>query len=221
MAAEPAKIKIENLDAQNDADKELKVQFNPPEYSIRKGSQISEIAIPGLDSPLLQFIRGNNETLTLKLFFDSTDEGTDVREQTKKFYKLAKMDTHTHALPKCRISWGKTGRIKGDNATDFIGIVESINQDFTLFNADGTPMRAELELTFKEYRTLEEQIKELHSYTRSRSIKRGDTLSSIAAREYNDPGEWRIIAEKNNILDPRDLTPGQVIEVPPLNGSDQ
>ena len=115
MAEEPAKIKIKNLDT----NEELTVQYNPPEYTLSKGAQISEIAIPGLDSPLLQFIRGTNERLTLRLFFDTTDEGTDVREKTKHFYKLAKINSDIHAVPRCRISWGKSGRLKGDNDTDF------------------------------------------------------------------------------------------------------
>jgi nucleoid-associated protein YgaU len=208
-------IKIENLDAKEKLEKEIPVQYNPPEYSLTKGAHISEIGIPGLDSPLLQFIRGTNERLTLKLFFDTTDKGTDVRKETAKFYKLAKIDKHTHALPKCRISWGKSGKIKGDK-NDFVGIVENINQNFTLFKPDGSPLRAELELTFKEYRTLKEQIQELKSYTRTRIIKRGDILSGIAAEEYNEPGEWRTIAQENNIQNPKELTPGKIIKIPPL-----
>ena len=50
----------------------IPVQFNPPELTLSKGAQIAEIAIPGLDSPILQFIRGQNEKLTLDLFFDTT-----------------------------------------------------------------------------------------------------------------------------------------------------
>lgn len=211
MATEPARMKIKNLET----NEEVPVQYNPPDYSLSKGAQIAEIAIPGIDSPLLQFIRGTNEKLTLKLFFDTTDKQTDVREETKKFYKLAKMDEITHAVPRCRISWGKSGMIKGDK-TDFVGIAENINQNFTLFKSDGTPIRAELELTFREYKTLEEQIGKPKSYTRTRIVKRGDTLSSIAGEEYNDPAEWRRIARKNNILNPRVLIPGTIIEIPSL-----
>lgn len=211
FSSEPAKMIIEN----NETGEEITVSYNPTEYSLAKGAQIAEIGIPGLDSPLLQFIRGTNERLTLRLFFDTTDDQTDVREKTQDFYKLAKMDEKTHALPRCVVYWGECGMIKGDK-THFMGIVENINQNFTLFNSNGIPLRAELEMTFREYRTLEEQVKELHSYTRTRSIKRGDTLSRIAAEEYQDPGEWRIIAEKNNITDPKTLTPGQVIEIPPF-----
>lgn len=211
MLGEPAKIMITNLET----DEELTVQYNPPDYNLTKGAQIAEIAIPGLDSPLLQFIRGTNEKITLKLFFDTTDDGIDVREKTEPFYNLAKMDPETHAVPRCWITWGEAGMIKGDYS-DFIGIAENVSQNFTLFNSDGTPLRAELEITFREYKTLEEQLQKPKSYTRIRVAQRGDTLSSIAAEEYKDPNEWRTLAEKNTIANPRKLTPGIIIEIPPL-----
>jgi nucleoid-associated protein YgaU len=211
LLGEPAKIMIMNLETGED----LTVQYNPPDYSLSKGAQIAEIAIPGLDSPLLQFIRGTNEKITLRLFFDTTDEGTDVREKTKSFYNLAKMDPETHAVPQCWITWGEAGMIKGDYS-DFYGIVENVSQNFTLFSTDGIPLRAELELTFREYKTLEEQLRKPKSYTRTRVIQQGDTLSSIAADEYHDPNEWRILAEENKMNNPRKLTPGTIIEIPPL-----
>ena len=211
MLGEPAKIRITNLETYE----ELPVQYNPPDYNLTKGAQIAEIAIPGLDSPLLQFIRGTNEKITLKLFFDTTDDRSDVREKTKSFYNLAKMDPETHAVPRCWITWGDAGMIKGDYS-DFIGIAENVSQNFTLFDSDGIPLRAELEVTFREYKTLEEQLQKPKSYTRVRVAQRGDTLSSIAAEEYQDPNEWRTLAEKNTINNPRKLTPGTIIEIPPL-----
>ena len=53
----------------------VKVQFNPTEFTLNKGTQTAEVPIPGLDSPILQFVRGQSETLTLDLFFDSTETG--------------------------------------------------------------------------------------------------------------------------------------------------
>ena len=52
----------------------ITVQFNPGEYSFDKKVQIAEIAIPGLDSPIQQFVRGQAERLTLDLFFDATEQ---------------------------------------------------------------------------------------------------------------------------------------------------
>src|SRR4051812_43009515 len=74
----------------------ITVQFNPAEYSLSKGAQIAEIAIPGIDSPILQFVRGQNEKLTLELFFDTTQGGMgeepvqDVRDLPTPVYQLVK-----------------------------------------------------------------------------------------------------------------------------------
>ena len=63
----------------------IPVTFNPTEYTLNKGVQVAEIAIPGLDSPILQFVRGQSETLTLDLFFDSTDSGMDESATSPTF----------------------------------------------------------------------------------------------------------------------------------------
>ena len=43
------------------------VMFNPERYTVNKGVQIAEIGIPGLDSPILQFVRGQNESPTCRM----------------------------------------------------------------------------------------------------------------------------------------------------------
>src|SRR5262249_56354057 len=47
-------------------------------------------------------------------------------------------------------------------------------------------------------------------------VRRGDTLSSIAAAEYSDPSQWRPIAHHNGLEDPLDLRPGMVLLLPAL-----
>ncbi len=42
-------------------------------------------------------------------------------------------------------------------------------------------------------------------------MKPGDTIDSIANREYGDPKTWRFIADTNNLDDPKDLRPGQAL----------
>lgn len=51
-----------------------------------------------------------------------------------------------------------------------------------------------------------------NSYT----VKSGDTLSAIAARELGDPNRWQEIADLNGIQDPRALRVGQVLQLPPV-----
>jgi nucleoid-associated protein YgaU len=212
----------------------LTVSYNPTELTFSKSAQIAEIPIPGLDAPILQFVRGQSETLTVDLFFDTTDKGmgddaTPVTVETDRFYQLIKIDRETHAPPVCRFLWGDTGapgtRMDGTFASQnrkegFQFIVESVKQRFTLFSPNGRPLRATLSVTMKEYRSLEEQINEIffHSpdHTNVHVVQRGDTLSRIAADRYDDPAQWRAIAVHNDIDDPLELVPGRPLEVPPI-----
>jgi hypothetical protein len=210
----------EAIDASRGLKANFPVLFNPSEYTLAKGAQIAEIGIPGIDSPLLQFVRGQNEKLTLDLFFDTTESGldenaTDVRTLTKGFYQLVKIQPKTHAPPRVRFYWGQ--------GLSFKAIVESVQQKFNLFNPVGVPLRATLTVSFREYKTLEEQIQELNlqssDVTKRRVVRKGDTLNRIAAEEYGDPHLWRPIADQNQAIlpDPRRLTPGMVLEIPPTD----
>ena len=60
------------------------VLFNPEAYSLTKDVNYAHIGVPGLGAPVLQFVHGNAETLTLELFLDTYEENRDVREETSK-----------------------------------------------------------------------------------------------------------------------------------------
>ncbi|MBK9749021.1 MAG: peptidoglycan-binding protein [Anaerolineae bacterium] len=219
----------EALNSNRGLKEEMFVLFNPTEYAISKGAQIAEIGIPGLDNPLLQFVRGQNTKLTLELFFDTTDSGMgedarDVRELTAPFFELVRIQPETHAPPRIQFMWGSPGK-PFDKANDFKAIVESVNQKFTLFAPNGNPLRATLSLTLREYKSIQEQVEELKlnspDHTKRRMVKRGETLSQIAWEEYRDPQMWRVIAEANRLTNLRDLTPGTELELPAIEpGSD-
>jgi nucleoid-associated protein YgaU len=51
---------------------------------------------------------------------------------------------------------------------------------------------------------------------RSYTVKKGDSLSKIAKREYGDAQQWRRIYEANRdlIKDPDLIHPGQVLQIP-------
>lgn len=210
----------------------IDVQFNPTEFTLNKGVQMAEIAIPGLDSPLLQFVRGQAETLVFDLFFDTTESGmglgaTSVTTQTDRIYQLMKIDPSGHAPPVVAFLWNSkfpgadvSDEVGNQKRTCFQGIIESIRQRFTLFTPEGIPLRAVLTVTMKEYKTLHEQLDQLNlnspDRTQSHVIRQGETLAGIAARHYRLPGEWRAIASENEIDDPRRLVVGAFLTVPPI-----
>lgn len=215
----------------------IEVQYNPTELSYDKSAQFAEITIPGLDAPLQQFVRGQAEKLTLDLFFDTTDQGmgenaTSVTTLTDRIYQLVKIEPTRHAPPICTFVWNDqfpgsslggaaTGAASGNQRRNgFTCIVESVKQKFTLFSPAGVPLRATLTVALREYKTLDEQLAQLNlsspDRTHSHVIQRGETLSGIAGQLYRRPGEWRLIAAANNIEDPRRLTAGTFLTVPPI-----
>jgi hypothetical protein len=234
--AKPLKATFQIVDATGSLGAPLSVNFNPTEYTLNKGAQFAEVAIPGLDSPVLQFVRGQTETLTLDLFFDSTDLGMDdgaapVTDLTDQFYQLVKINGTTHAPPICFFSWGADfpgqrsyvslgGGTGSQQRHGFKCVIDSVRQRFTLFSPQGVPLRATLTVSLKEYKTLSEQIAELNmqsaDHSRTHVVQTGETLSQIAGDVYDDPSRWRAISDQNSILDPLQLVPGQVLEIPVL-----
>lgn len=211
--------------------RKIPVQFNPTELSFTKTATMAEIAIPGLDSPVLQFIRGGAETVTLDLLFDTTDKGMgdaaeSVTKRVDEFYALVKQDPKTHAPPVCRFSWGEP--VGAEQSTEshapfsFHCVVESVERKFTLFSPKGIPLRARVTVKLREYRNVDDMVAKLESadHTKSRSLKRRERLDQIAAQEYGSPAEWRRIADANDVDDPRRIEPGTVLRLPPMrNGS--
>jgi hypothetical protein len=209
----------------------IDVQYNPAELTFSKAVQVAEVAIPGLDAPLVQYVRGQAETLTVDLFFDTTEEGTgpnarSVTEHTDRIYQLLKIEPATHAPPVCAFQWNTkfpgsdvSEKIGNQRRNDFQCVIESIRQRFTMFSPEGVPLRAVLTVTMREYRTLDEQLaqppRESADRTTSHVVRRGDTLGAIAARHYRRGDAWRDIAAANGIEDPRRLEPGVFLHLPP------
>lgn len=207
-------------------------QFNPTEVEYVKGVHIAEITIPGLDAPLLQFIRGQNETLTFTLFFDTTEDGMgdkakSVTELVDKVYGLTKIDPDTHAPPVCFFVWNslpgsRLSRQTGNQSrSSFKCLVEKVQHKYTLFSPKGLPLRAFVTLTLREYKPLDTQLEQLGlnspDKTQVRVLRADETLSSIAGEHYRRSGEWRTIATANGIEDPRRLRPGVFLTLPPLD----
>ncbi|WP_394849949.1 LysM peptidoglycan-binding domain-containing protein [Pendulispora brunnea] len=196
---------------------EFEVPFNPKEYVIEQSNTFAEIAIPGLEAPIIQFVRGNTEKLSFELLIDTTDhppgsKGRDARTKANEILRLARIDGERHAPPVCLFEWGEEV---------MRGVIESVRRQFVLFDPDGTPTRIQVTLGVKRYRTLVEQLGPMNRQSPDRTktdvVRQGDTLPAIAHRMYGDETLWREIATRNGIRDPAKLTPGRVLEIPKVD----
>lgn len=188
------------------------VLFNPSEYNLEISNTFQDTALPGLESPIIQYVNGNSKTLSMELLFDTwtTANGTDVSLVTDRFANMLSIDADVHAPTRVEFVWGRL---------IFKGVVESLRQRFTMFNAAGIPVRANIDVTFKQYLPISEQMQNPRrnsaDKTKRRVLTADDSIWSIAAREYGHPREWRRIARHNRIENPASLVPGDVLILPP------
>lgn len=193
-------------------DKEIQLQYNPESYSVSKS--INWQAKNGnKNNQHLKFKGQGLKDLSFELFFDTYEKGTDVRELTKKIIELSEPIVETQKgkkrPPICLFSWGNL---------NFKGVLEQVTQNFTLFSRNGIPLRARLTVRMKQFTTSTEDAKGMAPGDPEKIwiVKEGDRLSSIAADEYGSSYLWRHIADENNIVNPRQLEPGQVLILPAL-----
>lgn len=206
----------------NNEGETIDCKFNPSAYTVSKSVNYGELKATGSGASIMQFVDGNAETLSMELFFDTTDEldgsdpdkaAVDVRKQyTNLIDSLLAVDGELHAPPVCRFVWG--------DGIDFTALVEHAEKRFTKFLPSGVPIRARVSIQFTEYKTADyhksEVSPESTDKTKRWTVAEGDTLWLIAAEEYGDSSHWRTIADANDITNPRAVETGDQLELPPL-----
>ena len=210
------KAKIKNVDAKGDDG--IECLFNPNEYTFVKQNSWTPHTQKGGDLPRLEFAGGSAQTLTMQLFLDTTTTGKDVRDTIKKFMDLMKVNadlkdgaSNKGRPPRVEFYWGSVWSFKA--------VITRLTQRCTLFRDDGVPVRATLDVDFLQAE--ESQLQPQNPTTPGKAgykkyiVVDGDTIDWIAFQEYGDAGQWRYIAEANNLDNPGRLKSGQILSMPP------
>ena len=198
--------------------------FNPKEYTFAKQNNWEQKKTTGGNVPQITFSGGEPATLQMELFFDTyasakNGQAEDVRKKyTDKIWKLMIVDeklkdkkSKKGRPPKVRFQWG--------SAWSFNAVIKSVQQKFTLFLADGTPVRATLTVAFQQLQD-EAQLAPQNPTSggvggeRVWTVSEGDSLGAIAYREYGDTSRWRLIADANRLTGVRALRTGQELVIP-------
>jgi hypothetical protein len=191
--------------------------FNPFEYSVSKTNTYQPKAGNQSDVPIIEFKEAGSQTLKLNLTFDTYETDQDVTLETNKLWKLMEAKTRQESgknekvpPPEVAFEWG---------VFRFVAVITTMSQKFTLFKRDGTPVRAQVDMTFTQH-------KDLNDYPNQNPtsgggpiqqlwrVKAGDRLDLIAYDVYGDPTKWRLIALANGITNPLTIRPGQQLTIP-------
>lgn len=191
---------------------EIRVLFNPEEYSLRRDINYAQSAIPGLSAPLLQFVAGNMQTLEMELFIDTHESpGMDAREVANVVISLMDIVPETHAPPRLEFCWG---------SLTFTCVLASASSTFQMFREDGTPVRIRMQVTFNEYRNLELEAKQIKretaDFSREYRVRAGDSIWTVANTYYGNPRKWRPIALANGLVAPSAIAVGDPLVIPAL-----
>lgn len=199
----------------NSKQKVLECPFNPAQISYGKQALYVRDPMFQKDEPKDSFVGGGAASMSVELFFDTTDESESSKKNVHKRYvqkllDLEKFDAKLGGPPYCHFEWGEF------RLGPFV--VKGVQTTYTLFLPNGTPVRARAQVSF------ESVGKELGAQNptsgseprRTWLVVEGETLDWIAFQEYGDAGQWRHIAEANDLLDARDLRPGLLLRLPPL-----
>lgn len=214
---------------------EVKCMFNPYEYTLSKSNSFKEQpAANGENSPPAELSQAGAQTLKLSLHFDTYGYGpdaygsvwdsvygseTDVSQITDKLWNFMKVTTESQPdkndkkhVPMVAFHWG---------VFFFVSYITNMTQKFTLFNQDGIPVRAKVDITFTQYRDVDDRSDKPQNPTsgggpvnRIHRVVAGDRLDLIANDVYRDATKWRLIANYNKLVSPSDLRPGQMLVIP-------
>lgn len=205
------KARITNLDSDN---KEfIECLFNPNQYTYTRQVTWTPHTIKGGDLPWLEFGGGSSATLTMELFLDTTVSGGNLLATLLEFRKLMLVCTkkdqkYDGQPPLIQFSWGQ--------GLNFTAVITSMTETVTMFREDGTPVRATLNVSFLQAEKSQfepPQDTKLKPQSKHKILE-GETIQSIAQKEFGDPAKWRTIANANPSVDPGNLKVDAVLTIP-------
>ncbi|MCX5388280.1 LysM peptidoglycan-binding domain-containing protein [Streptomyces sp. NBC_00083] len=198
---------------------EVKFQFNPSQ--VQMGRSANWITMPAVSynrGAPPKFTGAMPASLQLEVFLDAsgTPSSNTVQSQVELLLSCCEVTSQSISAkapspPWVEFSWGSFSTVQ------FVAYVTSVSANYTLFSPNGTPLRATCSLALTEVASETKRQNPTSGALSARRVHRtvaGDTLASLAWREYGDATQWRVIAEANEIDDPMRLRPGTELLLP-------
>jgi hypothetical protein len=212
----------------------IEVMYNPKSLSLAFSNDFDKGEKTQTGTQTQKFSTKNPRNLSLTLTFDGTgaspsksiigqkleaalpslpDINLDVHHRIKIFMESAfRIEGENHVPNNIVVVWGKLF---------FPCVLTSASVNYKLFKLDGTPLRAELQVSLLEQKNqyIDNKATNLLSpdLTRGYMVKEGDRLDALCDKFYKDSTLYHEVARVNNIKNYRKLTPGEMIKFPPID----
>jgi hypothetical protein len=199
--------------------KTFSFDFNPAQLSVTRRAEwkVTPAQIER-DGPLPEFMGGVPREMSVEIFLDSSDEPSSNTVLKKVESLLACCEVTSRSIaakqpspPWVVFQWGSFSTAR------FTAYVSSVEASYTLFGTTGVPIRATCRLQLHEIPSKTKGQNPTSGALTAQRVHRvvaGDSLQSLAWREYGNAAAWRSIAEANNIDDPSQLRTGVELVLP-------
>ena len=189
-------------------------RINPSSVILTKTAQWTTHQNTDGSSATPQFVGANPRTLTTQVLLDTWDGSGDVAVDVDRLldWTNATRESYGQGVPQpplVTLIWG--------DMLYFRAYLKSVTVTYPLFGDKGRPVRATVDLILEETPDDAARQNPTSGGLAGRSVtvvQAGDSLASIAYREYGKAGLWRPLARANGIDDPLRLAPGTTLVVP-------
>jgi nucleoid-associated protein YgaU len=193
--------------------------FNPAQLSLSRRAQWKATPAPAdRTAPMPEFMGSEAREMSVEIFLDSSHQptGNTVLKKVESLLDCCEVTTKSIGAkqpspPWVVFQWGAFSTAR------FTAYVASVEVDYSLFGTTGVPLRASCRLQLHEIPNKTKGQNPTSGALTARRVHRvvaGDSLPSLAWREYGDPAAWRSIAEANGIDDPALVSPGAELVLP-------
>jgi hypothetical protein len=193
--------------------------FNPSQVQMSRRArwQVTPVQMER-DGATPEFMGVDPLEMSLEIFLDSSDKPTSGVVQKNVDALMGCLEVTTASIaakkpspPWVVFQWGSFSTAR------FAAYVSSLTTSFLLFGQSGVPIRASCQLQLNAIPGSTEGQNPTSGALTTQRVHRvvaGDSLQSLAWREYGNANAWRTIAEANDIDNPAHLPAGTELLMP-------
>ena len=188
--------------------------FNPEQWTDKEAFVYNDEQEEGTQEAVQRFNHVKSRELAFEILIDGTGASGEKKEVTAELQSLRQtvgFNGNLHRPNKLFIIWGYF---------IFQGVIETVDITYTLFRPNGTPLRAKVQLKFRQDTDSVTRVldMDLHSadLTRIRTILDGERLDQLCNAIYESPRFLLEVAKANELTTFRTISPGSDMVFPPI-----
>ncbi|MFE9684673.1 peptidase M23 [Streptomyces sp. NPDC002701] len=199
--------------------KTFNFDFNPAQLQLSRRAQWKSTPAAAVrDGTVPEFMGPEPREMTVEIFLDSSTKPTSnvVLKNVESLLDCCEVTAKSIAAkqpspPWVVFQWGSFSTAR------FTSYVSSVDVTYSLFGTTGVPIRATCQVSLHEIPSKTKGQNPTSGALTAQRVHRvvaGDSLQSLAWREYGNAAAWRAIAETNGIDDPSRLPTGIELVLP-------